>query len=67
MSSKAKRVLRTRPEFPSAEQILEDVQGSEPSDPVFVPPAEPPQDRDPAPGEPSAGTKRGTWGSPQPR
>ncbi|XP_050842090.1 UPF0449 protein C19orf25 homolog isoform X3 [Serinus canaria] len=55
MSSKAKRVLPTRPEPPSAEQILADVQGTLPSDPVFVLPAEPPQDPGPAPGEPSLG------------
>ncbi|XP_041337282.1 UPF0449 protein C19orf25 homolog [Pyrgilauda ruficollis] len=56
MSSKAKRVLPTRPEPPSAEQILADVQGTLPSDPVFVLPAEPPQDHGPAPGcpEPAA-------------
>ncbi|NWS01924.1 CS025 protein, partial [Motacilla alba] len=56
MSSKAKRVLPPRPEPPSAEQILADVQGTLPSDPVFVLPAEPPQDPGPAPGcpEPAA-------------
>ncbi|XP_053855530.1 UPF0449 protein C19orf25 homolog [Vidua macroura] len=56
MSSKAKRVLPTRPEPPSVEQILADVQGTHPSDPVFVLPAEPPQDHGPAPGcpEPAA-------------
>ncbi|RLV82442.1 hypothetical protein DV515_00016643 [Chloebia gouldiae] len=56
MSSKAKRVLLTRPEPPSVEQILADVQGTHPSDPVFVLPAEPPQDPGPAPGcpEPAA-------------
>ncbi|XP_063017134.1 UPF0449 protein C19orf25 homolog [Melospiza melodia melodia] len=57
MSSKAKRVLPTRPEPPSAEQILADVQGTLPSDPVFVLPAEPPLDPPgPAPGcpEPAA-------------
>ncbi|NXB79625.1 CS025 protein, partial [Donacobius atricapilla] len=56
MSSKAKRVLPTRPELPSAEQILADVQGTDPTDPVFVLPAEPPQDHGPAPGcpEPAA-------------
>ncbi|XP_068030408.1 UPF0449 protein C19orf25 homolog [Anomalospiza imberbis] len=52
MSSKAKRVLPTRPEPPSVEQILADVQGTHPSDPVFVLPAEPPQDHGPAPGCP---------------
>ncbi|NXB98057.1 CS025 protein, partial [Orthonyx spaldingii] len=56
MSSKAKRVLPTRPEPPSAEQILADVRGTHPSDPVFVLPAEPPQQHGPAPGcaEPAA-------------
>ncbi|XP_014738380.1 PREDICTED: UPF0449 protein C19orf25 homolog [Sturnus vulgaris] len=56
MSSKAKRVLPTRPEPPSVEQILADVQGALPTDPVFVLPAEPPQDHGPAPGcpEPAA-------------
>ncbi|RLV83722.1 hypothetical protein DV515_00016373 [Chloebia gouldiae] len=56
MSFKAKRVLLTRPEPPSVEQILADVQGTHPSDPVFVLPAEPPQDPGPAPGcpEPAA-------------
>ncbi|NXY26441.1 CS025 protein, partial [Atrichornis clamosus] len=52
MSSKAKRVLPTRPEPPSVEQILADVQGTHPADPVFVLPAEPPQDHGPAPGSP---------------
>ncbi|NXR48817.1 CS025 protein, partial [Hippolais icterina] len=52
MSSKAKRVLPTRPEPPSAEQILADVQGTDRTDPVFVLPAEPPQDHGPAPGCP---------------
>ncbi|NXU44555.1 CS025 protein, partial [Drymodes brunneopygia] len=59
MSAKAKRVLPTRPEPPSAEQILEDVQGTDPSDPVFVLPAEPPPEPGPAAGEPSLGTKGG--------
>ncbi|NWT56072.1 CS025 protein, partial [Erythrocercus mccallii] len=56
MSSKAKRVLPTRPEPPSVEQILADVQGTDPTDPVFILPAEPPQDHGPAPGcpEPAA-------------
>ncbi|NWW69143.1 CS025 protein, partial [Ifrita kowaldi] len=45
MSSKAKRVLPTRPEPPSLEQILADVQGAAPTDPVFVLPPEPPQAR----------------------
>uniref|UniRef100_A0A8C8A353 Chromosome 19 open reading frame 25 n=1 Tax=Otus sunia TaxID=257818 RepID=A0A8C8A353_9STRI len=50
MSSKAKRVLPTRPEPPSLEQILADVRGTHPADPVFVLPAEPHRDRDPSPG-----------------
>ncbi|XP_059687879.1 UPF0449 protein C19orf25 homolog [Gavia stellata] len=41
MSSKAKRVLPTRPEPPSLEQILADVRGTHPADPVFLLPAEP--------------------------
>ncbi|XP_068775882.1 UPF0449 protein C19orf25 homolog [Struthio camelus] len=41
MSSKAKRVLPTRPEPPTVEQILADVKGTHPSDPVFVLAAEP--------------------------
>lgn len=70
MSSKAKRVLPTRPEPPSLEQILADVQGAPPTDPVFVLPPEPPQEHGPAPGEPAAGRDRGrgaAWGHPQPR
>ncbi|NXH50301.1 CS025 protein, partial [Dicaeum eximium] len=55
MSSKAKRVLPTRPEPPSAEQILADVQGTLPTDPVFVLPAESPPEPGPAPGEPRWG------------
>lgn len=57
MSSKAKRVLPTRPEPPTVEQLLADVRGAPPADPVLLLPAEPPRgsgaDRDgPAPGEP---------------
>ncbi|NWR93247.1 CS025 protein, partial [Furnarius figulus] len=52
MSSKAKRVLPTRPDPPSVEQILQDVQGTHPADPVFVLPAEPPLDPGPSPGSP---------------
>ncbi|NXM70278.1 CS025 protein, partial [Serilophus lunatus] len=63
MSSKAKRVLPTRPEPPSVEQILEDVQGTHPADPVFVLPAEPPLDHGSAPGEPGMG--REAWGTPR--
>ncbi|CAM9764571.1 UPF0449 protein C19orf25 homolog [Strix aluco] len=50
MSSKAKRVLPTRPEPPSLEQILADVRGTHPADPVFLLPAEPHRDHDPSPG-----------------
>ncbi|KAM6369057.1 UPF0449 protein C19orf25 homolog isoform 1-T3 [Pluvialis apricaria] len=53
MSSKAKRVLPTRPEPPSLEQILADVRGTHPADPVFLLPAEPCRDHDPSPGSPS--------------
>ncbi|NWQ84450.1 CS025 protein, partial [Columbina picui] len=49
MSSKAKRVLPTRPDPPSAEQLLADVRDAPPGDPVFVLPAEPHRDRDPSP------------------
>ncbi|XP_075579567.1 UPF0449 protein C19orf25 homolog [Pelecanus crispus] len=56
MSSKAKRVLPTRPEPPSVEQILADVRGTHPADPVFLLPAEPEpeprRDRGPSPGSP---------------
>ncbi|XP_061219005.1 UPF0449 protein C19orf25 homolog [Neopsephotus bourkii] len=41
MSAKAKRVLPTRPEPPTVEQILADVRGTHPADPVFLLPAEP--------------------------
>uniref|UniRef100_A0A803YP08 Uncharacterized protein n=1 Tax=Meleagris gallopavo TaxID=9103 RepID=A0A803YP08_MELGA len=56
MSSKAKRVLPTRPEPPTVEQLLADVRGAPPADPVLLLPAEPPRgsgaDRDgPAPGD----------------
>ncbi|NWH71780.1 CS025 protein, partial [Piaya cayana] len=44
MSSKAKRVLPTRPEPPTVEQILDDVRDTPPSDPVLVLPAEPRRD-----------------------
>ncbi|NWR80736.1 CS025 protein, partial [Centropus unirufus] len=53
MSSKAKRVLPTRPEPPTVEQILADVQGTQPSDPVFLVPAEPRRDHGPPQGAPS--------------
>ncbi|XP_030822447.1 UPF0449 protein C19orf25 homolog [Camarhynchus parvulus] len=62
MSSKAKRVLPTRPEPPSAEQILADVQGTLPSDPVFVLPAEPPQEPGPAPGCPEPEERERLYG-----
>ncbi|XP_021234679.1 UPF0449 protein C19orf25 homolog [Numida meleagris] len=65
MSSKAKRVLPTRPEPPTVEQLLADVRGAPPADPVLLLPAEPPRgsggDRDgPVPGEPrgSSGEER---------
>ncbi|NXX57551.1 CS025 protein, partial [Scopus umbretta] len=50
MSSKAKRVLPTRPEPPSVEQLLADVRGTHPADPVFLLPAEPSRDHGPSPG-----------------
>ncbi|XP_037241254.1 UPF0449 protein C19orf25 homolog isoform X2 [Falco biarmicus] len=53
MSSKAKRVLPTRPEPPSVEQILADVQGTHPGDPIFLLPTEPCRDHGPSPGSPS--------------
>ncbi|KAM9215562.1 UPF0449 protein C19orf25 homolog [Leptosomus discolor] len=54
MSSKAKRVLPTRPDPPSVEQILDDVRGTHPADPVFLLPAEPHRDHHgPAPAGPS--------------
>ncbi|XP_030322319.1 UPF0449 protein C19orf25 homolog [Calypte anna] len=52
MSSKAKRVLSTRPEFPSLEQILSDVRGSPPTDPIFLLPEELCGDQGPSPGSP---------------
>ncbi|KAM6236173.1 UPF0449 protein C19orf25 homolog [Porphyrio hochstetteri] len=52
MSSKAKRVLPTRPEPPSVEQILADVQSTHPDDPVFLLPTEPHQDHSPSSGSP---------------
>ncbi|NWU51815.1 CS025 protein, partial [Dromas ardeola] len=58
MSSKTKRVLPTRPEPPSLEQILADVRGTHPADPIFLLPAEPHRDHDPSPGKP-----RGSPGS----
>ncbi|NXN19382.1 CS025 protein, partial [Indicator maculatus] len=52
MSSKVKRVLPTRPEPPSVEQILADVQSTHPGDPIFILPTEPSQDHSPSSGEP---------------
>ncbi|NWI68485.1 CS025 protein, partial [Todus mexicanus] len=52
MSAKAKRVLPTRPEPPSPDQILADVRGTHPGDPIFVLPAEPLRDHDPSSGSP---------------
>ncbi|KAM9174332.1 UPF0449 protein C19orf25 homolog isoform 1-T1 [Mergus octosetaceus] len=43
MTSKAKRVLPTRPEPPTVEQVLADVGGTRPSDPVLLLPSEPPR------------------------
>ncbi|KAM4657613.1 UPF0449 protein C19orf25 homolog isoform 1-T4 [Amazona ochrocephala] len=50
MSAKAKRVLPTRPEPPTVEQILSDVRGTHPADPVFVLPAEPQREHGLCPG-----------------
>ncbi|KAM6396071.1 UPF0449 protein C19orf25 homolog [Rhynochetos jubatus] len=58
MSSKAKRVLPTRPDPPSVEQILADVGGSNPADPVFLLPAEPRRDHGPSPGRPGPTEER---------
>ncbi|NXI63413.1 CS025 protein, partial [Anseranas semipalmata] len=63
MSSKAKRVLPTRPEPPTVEQVLADVRGTHPADPVLLLPTEPPQgaasDHDsPAPGQEDAAEER---------
>ncbi|XP_075300288.1 UPF0449 protein C19orf25 homolog [Opisthocomus hoazin] len=58
MSSKAKRVLPTRPEPPSPEQILADVRATHPADPVFLLPAEPRRDRDPSAGPAAAERER---------
>ncbi|XP_051495506.1 UPF0449 protein C19orf25 homolog [Apus apus] len=58
MTSKAKRVLPSRPEPPSLEQVLADVQGTHPADPVFLLPAEPRQDPGPSPGSPSPAEER---------
>ncbi|KAK4807962.1 hypothetical protein QYF61_016193 [Mycteria americana] len=66
MSSKAKRVLPTRPEPPSAEQILADVRGTHPADPVFLLPAEPRRDHGPSPGESPGWGRARRGGSPGP-
>ncbi|NXW59457.1 CS025 protein, partial [Eurystomus gularis] len=58
MSSKAKRVLPTRPEPPSVEQILADVRGTHPGDPVFLLPAEPHRDHSLASGSPGPAEER---------
>ncbi|KAM6294797.1 UPF0449 protein C19orf25 homolog [Aegotheles albertisi] len=50
MSSKAKRVLPTRPEPPSLEQALADLRDTDPTDPVLLLPAEPRRDHGPSPG-----------------
>ncbi|XP_068012385.1 UPF0449 protein C19orf25 homolog [Melanerpes formicivorus] len=52
MSAKAKRVLPTRPEFPSVEQILADLQSTHPGDPIFILPTEPSQGHSPSSGSP---------------
>ncbi|XP_054031230.1 UPF0449 protein C19orf25 homolog [Dryobates pubescens] len=52
MSAKAKRVLSTRPEPPSVEQILADLQSTHPGDPIFILPTEPSQDHSPSSGSP---------------
>ncbi|NXL40062.1 CS025 protein, partial [Glaucidium brasilianum] len=49
----------TRPEPPSLEQILADVQGTHPADPVFLLPAEPPRDHGPSPAPPGPCTLPG--------
>eukprot|EP00075_Anas_platyrhynchos_P038648 XP_027327901.1 UPF0449 protein C19orf25 homolog [Anas platyrhynchos] len=59
MTSKAKRVLPTRPEPPTVEQVLADVGGTRPADPILLLPAEPPRtpggDHDsPVPGQEAA-------------
>ncbi|NXH18985.1 CS025 protein, partial [Bucco capensis] len=59
MSSKAKRVLPSRPEPPRVEQIVADVQGSQPRDPVFVLPSEPQQELDSSPGSCSCAEEDG--------
>ncbi|NWS44117.1 CS025 protein, partial [Probosciger aterrimus] len=50
MSAKAKRVLPTRPEPPTVEQILADVGGTHPADPIFLLPAEPQREHGQSPG-----------------
>ncbi|NXP71392.1 CS025 protein, partial [Ramphastos sulfuratus] len=53
MSSKAKRVLPTRPDPPSVEQILADLQSTHPGDPIFLLPSEPSQEHSPSSGSPN--------------
>lgn len=62
MSAKAKRVLPTRPEPPPVEQILADVRGTHPADPVFLLPAEPQREQGLCPGEPGE-RQRGEGGT----
>ncbi|XP_064031053.1 UPF0449 protein C19orf25 homolog [Pogoniulus pusillus] len=52
MSSKARRVLPTRPEPPSVEQILADLQSTHPGDPIFLLPGEPGPEHSPPSGCP---------------
>ncbi|XP_033926533.1 UPF0449 protein C19orf25 homolog [Melopsittacus undulatus] len=58
MSAKAKRVLPTRPEPPTVEQILSDVRGAHPTDPVFLLPAEPQREPGVCPGPAAEQTER---------
>ncbi|NXJ56541.1 CS025 protein, partial [Spizaetus tyrannus] len=67
MSSKAKRVLPTRPEPPSPPQILADVRGTHPADPVFLLPPEPRRDHGPSPGEQEAAAEERERLYPPPR
>ncbi|NXG52869.1 CS025 protein, partial [Psilopogon haemacephalus] len=55
MSSKAKRVLPTRPEPPSLEQILADLQSTHPGDTIFLLPSEPSPEH--SSGEPRGGSR----------
>ncbi|NWH25165.1 CS025 protein, partial [Grus americana] len=58
MSSKAKRVLPTRPEPPSVEQILADVQGTHPADPPLLSPLLCPLPGSPSPGRQEAAAEK---------